>query len=332
MNVTSRLRLLLVGAGAMGSHHGRVIAESRRCELVAVVDPDEDRGRGLARRYGAVWAPEVESFSRIDAVVVASSTDQHRQISLDALSEGIPLFVEKPLCADLGDSRRIVDVALRGGIPLMCGFIERFNPAVIEAVAHVEAPDAVYAQRISTYSPRMHAGVSWDLLVHDVDIALRVFGEEIPKIQYAATTCLAGEGRIGEETVAVELEFSDARAASLSASRIASRKARRLAITERDRTVIADLLTPSVTVYAGSISRPFLFEHDLGSGPEVLSRTECSDYREPLAAQLDGFLDIVQGERDMHAETCSILPSHETVAAILDSAEESADFDTAYVK
>jgi predicted dehydrogenase len=316
----------------MGSHHGRVIAESQRCELVAVVDPDEGRGRGLARRYGADWAPEVESFSRIDAVVVASSTDQHRQIALDVLSEGIPLFVEKPLCADLGDSREIVDIALRRAIPLMCGFIERFNPAVIEAVARVEAPDAVYAQRLSAYSPRMHAGVSWDLLVHDVDIALRVFGEETPKIQYAATTRSDDEGRIGEETVAVELEFSEARAASLSASRVASRKARRLAITERDRAVIVDLLTPSVTVYAEPISRPFLSEYGLGAGPEVLSRTECSDYREPLAAQLDGFLDIVEGKSDMHAETCSILPSHETVAAILDFAEESADFDTAYAK
>lgn len=318
-------RVLLVGAGAMGSHHGRVIAESQRCELVAVVDPVEHRGLGLARRFGAAWAPEVEDLSHVDVVVCASSTDQHRRIALDVLAEEIPLFVEKPLSASLSESREMGDVALAHGTPLMCGFVERFNPAVLAALSRTESPDSVHAHRLSSYSPRMHAGVTWDLLVHDIDITLRLFGEVTPKIVTAVTGRHSEEGRIGEDTVRTELEFSGARRAALSASRVSSRRARQLTIYEKDRTVVADLLNPSVTVYSRSHSRSVPSVDGFDRGCEVLERIECSDCREPLAVQWDRFMDLVEGKADARAETLSILPSHETVAAILDSAESAGE-------
>jgi predicted dehydrogenase len=317
-------RVLLIGAGAMGSHHGRVIGESWRCELAAVAEPDEQRGRRLARRFNAVWKPEVDSLSDVDAVVVAAPTSLHPRIASDVLAQGIPLFVEKPLCASLNDCREIVDLALGRDIPLMCGFVERFNPPVLEALSRVESPQAVHAHRLSNYSPRMQAGVTWDLLVHDVDITLRVFDEGTPKIVNAVTGYSAFEERPGEDTVETELEFSGARTAALSASRVSSRPARQLTIFEENRTVVADLLNPSVTVYSGKHHRAFGRAADFSAHHEVSEHMECSGYREPLAAQLDRFVDLVEGRTDARAEIRSILPSHEAVAAILDSADEQA--------
>ncbi|MEV8057726.1 Gfo/Idh/MocA family oxidoreductase [Streptomyces antimycoticus] len=323
-------RLLLVGAGAMGSHHGRIIAESQRCELAAVVDPAEHHGSSLARRFGVEWTPEVDSLSHVDAVVVASSTDQHREIALRALATDIPLFVEKPLCASLGESREIVETALSRGVPLMCGFVERFNPAVLEAVSRAESPSAVHAHRLSGYSPRMHAGVTWDLLVHDLDITLRVFGGETPKITSASTGRSGAEGRVGEDSVDVELEFSGARTAGLSASRMSPRRIRQLTIHEQDRTIVADLLNPSVAIYTTSHRGAFRSADGFSDGREISERIECYGHREPLAAQCDRFVDLIEEKSDAHAETRSILPSHEAVAAILDTAEESTPCPRAF--
>jgi predicted dehydrogenase len=306
----------------MGSHHGRVIAESQRCELAAVVDPVEFRGRGLAERFGADWRPAIGNLSGIDAVVIASPTDQHRTAAFDVLAEGVPLLVEKPLCASVSETRDLVEAALRRGIPLMCGFVERFNPAVLAALSLVEHPDAVRAQRSSSYSPRMHAGVTWDLLVHDIDIVLRLFNEEMPKIVSSTTVQYGGEGRIGEDIVDAKLEFSDGRTAVLSASRVSSTKMRQLTISGRERTVVADLLNPSVTVYPRPASRIPPAVDDVSYGQEISSQIKYSGYREPLAAQWDRFVDILEGKADASAETRSILPSHEVVAAILDSADE----------
>ncbi|MCT2591644.1 hypothetical protein LHJ74_17370 [Streptomyces sp. N2-109] len=152
----------------------------------------------------------------------------------------------------------------------------------------------------------MHAGVTWDLLVHDIDIALRLFDEETPKTVNSATGRHSCQGRTGEDTVEAELEFSGARIAALPASRVSSRPTRRLTISEQNRTIVADLLHPSVTVYA----RP----------NQVSEQIECSEYPEPLAAQWDRFTDIIEEKFNARAETGSILPSHATVAAILDSA------------
>ncbi|MFI7019978.1 Gfo/Idh/MocA family protein [Streptomyces sp. NPDC050164] len=331
----SPIRVLLVGAGVMGSHHGRVAAESRRCELVTVVDPLERHGRALAERFGADWTPEMGTLAGVDAVIVAASTGQHRKIALEILAQGTPLFMEKPLCANLAESQEIVNLALLRDIPLMCGFVERYNPAVRKALSCVESPSALRTQRHSSYSPRVHAGVAWDLLVHDVDIALHLFGgpaqtgETAPRVVHAAT---AHSGRYtggtGEDAVEATLEFSGPRAATFSANRLAPRRTRRLVAHERDRTVVADLLNPSVTVYShpkpgNPMCRAW---HPCLSSRHyrTIEHTECPQDREPLAAQLDRFIDIIEGKADARAETRSILPSHHAIAAILDSANQTA--------
>lgn len=240
MTGTPLPRVLLVGAGAMGSHHARVISESNRSRLVTVVDPSEQAGRRLARRFDADWTPKLEDLSQVDAVVVACSTDQHLTIASDVLAAGVPLLVEKPLSASLSDSREMVDTALRCGVPLMCGFIERFNPAFLQLLAHVKSPMGVRTQRLSSYSPRMHAGVSWDLLVHDLDLAIGLFGGDAVQVVHAVVERHSGEGRKGEDTVTTELRFPGARHASLTASRVSDTRTRRITVVERDRTIVAD--------------------------------------------------------------------------------------------
>ncbi|MET9499825.1 Gfo/Idh/MocA family oxidoreductase [Streptomyces sp. NPDC006552] len=314
-------RVLLAGAGVMGSHHGRILAESPRCELVAVVDPAQDRGQALAERFGADWLPTIGNLSTVDAVVIASSTDQHRGIASDVLAEDIPLFVEKPLCASLADSRELIDTALRRGVPLMCGFVERFNPAVRQALSLVEDPRSVQTQRFSGYSARMHAGVTWDLLVHDIDISLRIFPAGVPKVVNATIIRKGSRDRIGEDTVEVDLEFPGSRTAALTASRVSPRRERRLTIREGSRTIVADLLHQSVRVYSQPVSH-LLQKDDVSRGGDFSACLDCSGRREPLAAQWDRFADILEGRVDAQAETRSILPSHEAVATILDSAEE----------
>lgn len=329
----SAVRVLLVGAGVMGTHHGRVAAESQRCELVAVTDPLERHGRALAERFGAKWTPEVETLANVDAVIVAASTGQHRKIALEVLAQSIPLFVEKPLCANLDESRQVVDLALRRDIPLMCGFIERYNPAVRKALSCVESPSALQMHRLSSYSPRMHAGVAWDLLVHDVDIALHLFEETAPAVVHAETghNSKFASGA-GEDAVEATLEFSGPRVATFSANRLSSQRVRRLVAHERDRAVVADLLNPSVTIYSkrklgdlrGRDPIPFPSSHHYG----VIEHTKCYQHREPLAAQLDRFIDIVEGKVDARAESRSILPSHHTIASILDFAKQASGAPT----
>ena len=39
----ARPRIAVIGAGVMGAYHARVIAQSERCDLALVVDPEPER-------------------------------------------------------------------------------------------------------------------------------------------------------------------------------------------------------------------------------------------------------------------------------------------------
>jgi predicted dehydrogenase len=182
------LRIGLVGAGSMGSLHARVLSGSSSCELACIVDPSEESGRALADRFEARWLPELDGTKDLDAVVIASATETHHDIAMRLLSDGVPLLVEKPLADTLTHTEEIIDASRKTGVPLMCGLLERYNPAIVTAMEFVEAPQHVMATRHSPYVQRIRTGVASDLLVHDVDVILRMAGSPPVSIRSASTT------------------------------------------------------------------------------------------------------------------------------------------------
>ena len=126
------LRVALIGAGAMGSLHARVVSQHALARLDAIVDIDEGAGRSLAERFGCPYRRDLEA-GLFDAVVVASPTETHFEWVSRALELGLPVLVEKPMAFDLRETRAMIDRAAALDVPLMCGFIERFNPAVMLA-------------------------------------------------------------------------------------------------------------------------------------------------------------------------------------------------------
>ena len=66
----------------------------------------------------------------IQAVVVATPSDSHREVTLAALEAGKHVFVEKPLAGTLEDARLIVAAAQRSKLSVQVGFCERFNAAL----------------------------------------------------------------------------------------------------------------------------------------------------------------------------------------------------------
>lgn len=310
-------RVALIGTGTMGSLHARVIASSDRSKLVRVIEPREAAGRAVAGRWGAEWAPELDRLSDVDVVVIAAATEMHPALAREVLRQGKPVLVEKPVADTLADTEELLGLAAAHDIPLMCGFVERFNPAVRTALALLEAPVHLVARRHGPYAPRIRTGVAWDLLVHDVDIAIRFFGGSMPE----RTTAAAGyfhprSEQESEDTLEAVLSFPSG-LANVSASRLGQHKVRSLTVAELGRSVEIDLLRRDVTIYrhvsheAGEQEGLRYRQQTVIEIPELLSG------REPLAAQWDHFLDLVVGDADIAAERASILPAHRVVAEVV---------------
>lgn len=312
----SALRIALVGSGSMGLNHARTIASGPDTELAVVVDPSEENGRAAADLYGARWAADLDGIGDVDAAVVAASTEHHYDLALPLIEAGLPLLVEKPVCPSLEQSDEVVAASRKAGTPLMCGLLERFNPAVLVAMKMMDAPRYVRAERHSPYAPRIRTGVAWDLLVHDVDLVVRAFGGDQPadadvQVGYFHPDSAAG----AEDVVEASLSFGEAGIASVSASRIGQRKVRTMTIQEVDRLIEVDLLRRGVTVYrhssiAGDPGRDGFRQMTEIEVPEVIGA-------EPLASQLAHFVALVRGQVDVDEERDSILPAHRVVDRVL---------------
>ena len=320
MHLTSPLRVLLVGAGNMGSLHAQVLSRSDACELVGVVDPDETVGRTLAERHDRPWYPELDGqlHRHVDAVVLATPTPHHHRLALQILDAGKPLLIEKPVCDGLSATREVLDAAEKNDVPLLCGLLERYNPAILTGFALLRNPVHITAVRHSPYAPRIRTGVAWDLLLHDVDLVVRAFGGMTP---------IRAKGTVGrfhpvsaddaEDVADAVLTFPGGGLGTVSASRLGQRKVRSIVVAELDRLIELDLLLRDVTIYrhvppeAASADGGGHRQQTVIEIPELVTATE------PLVAQLEHFTALARGQTDAAAERATILPPHQIVDQVL---------------
>ncbi len=320
-----KLRIGLIGAGSMGSLHARVISQSARAELSWVAEPRKAVGEDVASRFSSRWVAEPD-FSSVDAVFVAAATEFHHRIAMDILDAGLPALVEKPLADTLEEASEIVETSARRDVPLMCGFLERYNPAIRTAMEFVERPIHVSASRHSPYVSRIRTGVASDLLIHDLDVLLRVFDEEPT----------AAEGHVGffhpdsdsdaEDMADAIVDFPSGGIGIATASRTSQRKIRTLVITELDRQIELDLVRQDITIYRHVGHSP-TGDSGLGySQQTVIDIPVIRHQREPLATQLDRFIDVLDGTIDASTERDSLLPPHRLLDAVRKSAARRSPY------
>src|SRR6185436_8301307 len=66
--------------------------------------------------------------TRLDAVMVATSHEVLADAALASVQAGCHVFCEKPMAISADRARPVVEAARRGGLNLMVGYIQRFDP------------------------------------------------------------------------------------------------------------------------------------------------------------------------------------------------------------
>lgn len=216
----NRLRVAVIGVGALGRHHARILSELDGVELVAVADSHTDRGQEVAARHQSRWVADYHQLlgdNIVDAVSVAVPTLAHRKVAGAFLERGIPVLVEKPLAGNVSDARELVELASKNDALLQVGHIERFNPAFQAAEKSIVGPKYLRCERTSTYTFRStDIGVVLDLMIHDIDLVLSLVNSPVRRCE------AFGIGVMGknEDAVQARLHFENGCIADLTASRI----------------------------------------------------------------------------------------------------------------
>lgn len=245
----SRLRLGVIGVGRMGERHCRIYANMPGVELVGVSDMNPERGRAVAETYDTRYFPDYDDLLRcVDAVSVATPTHTHFAVASACLDRQVNMLLEKPLASTLAEARKLAALAERSGVVVQVGHIERFNPAFLELQSILQDMDVVgfAAQRLSPFDTSgTDADVVFDLMIHDIDLALTLMPRGIDRLQSFGRAARTD----AVDYAVATLSMSDGPLATLTASRITEQKVRLLEVTTLGAYISADLLNKSVRVY-----------------------------------------------------------------------------------
>ncbi|MGK2948764.1 MAG: Gfo/Idh/MocA family oxidoreductase [Acidimicrobiales bacterium] len=294
----STIRAGVIGLGMMGRHHVRVLRSHPEVDLVGVFDPLGDP-HGVA--HGIPMSGSVEDLLAVglDAVVVATPTDDHLPVGLQLAAAGVHTLIEKPLAADVDSGRQLLEAFERAGVVAAVGHIERFNPAVRSLKARLGAGELGDLYQVSTsrqgpFPDRIRdVGVIKDLATHDID--LTAFAAGVPYTTVSARTAHRA-GRPHEDLVAAVGLLEDGTVTNHLVNWLTPTKERRIVVTGERGCFVADTITADLTFYANS-SVPT--EWDAIGRFRGVSEGDMVRYAipkpEPLAVELGGFISAVQG-------------------------------------
>jgi len=129
----SNIRVLVIGAGNMGSSHARAYHKLDGFEIAGIVDLDKDRCRQLADELSVseCFSNVEEALNKMkpDAAAVCSFPDTHQEFAVKCLEAGAHVFAEKPLSVTVAGAQEVVDTAKKMNRKLVVGYILRHHPA-----------------------------------------------------------------------------------------------------------------------------------------------------------------------------------------------------------
>jgi predicted dehydrogenase len=230
----------------MGGNHARVLRAVADADVVVVADPDADKGQRLADHIGASFESSWKALpGRVDAAIVATPTETHTDIAATLLESGLDVLIEKPIAPTVEEAKDLVSVAQKHDRILMVGHVERFNPAVLELIRHVDGLIHMDVRRLGAFSPRISTGVVLDLMIHDVDLVNALVGSELTTLS-SLTRRVRAES---EDIATCILTYANGVSATLTASRVSQGKQRQIELTQQSNVVVADLLRQQVTIH-----------------------------------------------------------------------------------
>jgi inositol 2-dehydrogenase len=230
-------RVGLVGLGRMGRVHAANLAgRIPMAHLVGIADANEEVVREISERLGGVrWSTDYADLledPEIDAVVVASPTPLHAEMSEAAAAAGKHVFCEKPLSLELGRTYEAVESVRSAGVKMQVGFHRRFDPDYRAARKKISAGEIgdVYLFRTSLRDMRSpgfdyikgSGGFFADVTLHDFDTARWMIGEVEEVTAFGAALSDPDFEEVGDiDNAIVTLRFATGTLGVIDNSRVA---------------------------------------------------------------------------------------------------------------
>ena len=187
-----KLAFGMIGCGAYGKVHARVIRSDPRATLKALWSPTPAHRAQSAHMYQCIardsWQ-EIVSDPEIDCVSITTPDFAHTEYAVAALSAGKHILLEKPMAMNTRECRQVIAARDESGKKLMVNYHNRWYPAFIAAKQAIQTGNIgrpvcgtfVLSDTISWVEENMRwargSGPEWFLMSHIADLAFWMLGD-----------------------------------------------------------------------------------------------------------------------------------------------------------
>lgn len=320
-------RIAVIGAGAWGANHVRVIATAADCILHTVADRDrsvQERVHKLAPNARFVDDPDqVFSDPAIDAIVLATPAPTHAALARVAIEAGKHVLIEKPLAMNLEDAYAVAEAARVHETTVMVGHLMVHHPAVLRLreILHSGALGRLHylhSTRVNLGRIRRDENALWSFGPHDLSM-IDFLLDRTPETVAARGQCVLHPGI--EDVVFLSLRYQTGEMAHVHLSWLNPRKERRLTLVcSQKMAEFDDVATDKLKIYDKGYDRPPEFTEyseylTLRDGDVLIPQLAM---QEPLRLQWQQFIAAIAAPPSM-----SDLDRAIRVTAVLQAAQAS---------
>jgi predicted dehydrogenase len=230
-----KIKVGVIGLGWIAQVvHLPILRKLPEAEIIAVCDKLKDRARLVGEKYGIrrVTSNPVDLLANeeIQALVICTPTDTHKEIALAALQAGKHVLVEKPIAPTYHDALEIAEAARRSSCKLIVGMNHRFRPDAMILKTFIEGGelgDIFYIRtgwlrkrstdaRWLTQKEKSGGGVLVDLGIVILDMAFWMMG--FPRAQRVNATHYFHTTREVEDTSLLSVKMENGSHVSIDVS------------------------------------------------------------------------------------------------------------------
>ncbi|MEE8436962.1 MAG: Gfo/Idh/MocA family oxidoreductase [Candidatus Neomarinimicrobiota bacterium] len=300
LNPKSKIPIGVIGVGHLGRHHVKHYSLLQNASLIGIYDQDQERAALVSKQYGTPFFSSLNDLlAACEAVSIVTPTPSHGEVAEICISAGKHVFIEKPITKSVQEADSLINLANKKGVLIQVGHIERLNPALLTLERYALNPKFIEVQRLAPYTSRgTDVPVVLDLMIHDIDILMSLVKSPVKHIHASGVSIMTNSVDIAN----ARLRFENGTVASITSSRIAKDKVRKIKIFQKDMYVTIDFLLGLTEVYrvmdAHTEDSKALFSAPL----EANGKLRQIQYEKPpvkktdaLKMELENFLESING-------------------------------------
>ncbi|HEX7653377.1 MAG TPA: Gfo/Idh/MocA family oxidoreductase [Verrucomicrobiae bacterium] len=298
----NKVKVAVLGTGSLGQHHARIYSELHAAglvEMTGIYDANTANAKAVADKNKLhVFTSLDEAAAASDALNIVTPTITHYEIAKKLLGQGKHVLVEKPITDQTAQATELIELARQKNCVLQVGHVERFNPVFKYVASQANDPRFIECQRLSPFPARsMDIGVVLDLMIHDLDIILKLVKSPVVSVDAMGMKVLSQS----EDIANARIKFANGCVAAITASRVSADRLRKIRVYNGPANPC--YISADFRLQEGQISRLAPGSAPLPAGASIVSEFGQAkivrepapiEKGEPLKLELEGFVASVR--------------------------------------